>query len=514
MEETVKQELWLEWIIMIEIGKRIGYKEIVRIAEGEEMKLSEGAKEKMRKSRKIVEDYYKEGRALYGVTTGIGELANVLLSKEEARIFPEKLILSHSGGAGKILSKEVIRAAIASRLSSISKGYSGVRVEVVEFIIEMMNRGITPVMYEASVGASGDLAPFAQAMLVPLGRGKAFYKGKLMDGNEALKKAGLEPIEYELKDGLAVINGSSLITGIACLVVDKGINIIENAEIAGAISFEALNAVMRAFEKEIFETRGFRGAIISAEKIRKLMRGSELYTNPRRVQDAYSIRSTPQVIGAVRDAIGYLKEQVEMELNGAADNPLFIDKKGEKYFTGANFQGTPIALPLEMVKVGLVNISVLSERRLNRLINENLNDGLPGFLVGRAGLNSGIMIPQYTAAYFVNKNRVLAYPASVGSIPTAADQEDFVSMGTNTAINALEIVENTEYVIAIEMLAGRQALELRLRKEKRKIGKGVKKAFEFLSKEIEFIEEDRVLSDDIEKLKKIVEKGEIKNKVN
>ncbi len=499
---------------MIEIGERMDYKKIVRIANGESMKLSEKAKERIRNSRKIVEDYYKQGRALYGVTTGIGELANVLLSKDEAKIFPEKLIFSHAAGAGKILDKEVVRAAIASRLSSISQGYSGVRVEVIEFIIEMLNRGITPVMYEASVGASGDLAPFAQAMLVPIGKGKAFYKGELMSGKQALEKAGLKPINYILKDGLAVINGSSLITGIACLILDKGINIIENAEISGAISFEALNAVTKAFEKEIFEARGFKGAIISAEKIRELMKGSDLYVNQKRIQDAYSIRSTPQVIGAVRDAFNYLRQQVEIELNGAADNPLFIDKQGEKYYTGANFQGTPLALPLEMVKVGLVNISVLSERRLNRLINENLNDGLPGFLVVKKGLNSGIMIPQYTAAYFVNRNRVLAYPASVGSIPTAADQEDFVSMGTNTAINLLDIVNNTEYVIGIELLAARQALELRLKKENRQIGQKVEKVFGFLKEQIDFIEEDRSLSEDIFILKNIVKKGILRTLVN
>ena len=494
---------------MIEIGENITYKEIVKIAKGEKMKLSEKAKEKIKESRKIVEDYYKEGRALYGITTGIGELANVLLSKEEAKIFPEKLILSHSGGAGKILSKEVVRAAIASRLSSISKGYSGVRVEVIEFIMEMMNRGITPVMYEASVGASGDLAPFAQAMLVPLGKGKAFYKGKLMKGEEALREAGLKPINYELKDGLAVINGSSLITGISCLVIEKTRNLIKNSEIAGSISFEALNAVMKAFEKEIFEARGFKGAILSAENIRKLMKGSYLYKKQYRVQDAYSIRSTPQVVGALRDALEYLEKQVNIELNGAADNPLFINKEGEKYFTGANFQGTPIALPLEMVKVGLVNLSVLSERKVNRLVNENLSNGLPGFLVAKKGLNSGIMIPQYTAAYFVNQNRTLVYPSSVGSIPTAADQEDFVSMGTNTAINSLEIIKNCEYVVAIEFLANRQALELRLNIEDKEIGEGVRIAYDFLKSRIKFIEEDRVLSEDIEKLKGIVEKGEL-----
>jgi len=468
--------------------------------------ISDEAKERIRKSRKVVETMVERGEPAYGTTTGIGELANVILTPEQARDFSKYLIYSHAGGYGEPVTEENVRAAIASRINVLCKGVSGVRLEVVEFIAEMINRGVIPVMYPASVGACGDLAPLAQAMLVPMGEGEAYYKGERLPGKEALERAGLEPIKYEIRDGLAVINGSQLIVGMGALEVYDADLITKTSEIAAAMSFEALKAVKKAFDDELLRLRGFRGGIECAENIRRLIEGSEILVKQERVQDAYSIRSTPQVVGAVKDALRFARSQVEIELNGAADNPLFVPKEnGYKYMTGANFQGTPVALPLELLGISMTVLSVISERRLNRLVNPNLNAGLPGFLIRGAGMYSGIMIPQYTAASLVCENRVLSTPAAIGSIPTAADQEDFVSMGTTTAIKTRKIIDNAAAVTAIELLAAAQALDLRGGEP----GKGVKAAYNVVRKYVKFLDKDRPLYPDIEVLAKVVRSGEI-----
>jgi histidine ammonia-lyase len=447
---------------------------------------------------------FKNKEVAYGTTTGIGELANVILTPKQARDFSKYLIYSHAGGYGEPVSEEDTRAAIASRVNTLAKGVSGVRLCVVEKIIEILNKGVTPVMYPASVGACGDLAPLAQAMLVPLGEGEAFYKGEKMSGADALRKAGIEPIKYEIRDGLAVINGSNLITGMGALGLFDGDMLIKTSEIAAAMTFEALKAVTMAFDERILKARGFLGGVKSAENIRRLIEGSRILGKQERVQDAYSIRSTPQVTGATKDALDFTRKMIEIELNGGADNPLFIpDETGGVYLAGANFQGTPIAIPLEMLGVAITTISVLSERRTNRLVNPNLNIGLPAFLIKGAGVYSGIMIPQYTAASLVCENRMLCTPTATGSIPTAADQEDFVSMGTNTAIKTRKIIDNTWAVIAIELLAGAQALELRGGKP----GKGTKVAFDFVRRYVKFLDKDRPLYLDIERLTNAIKTG-------
>ncbi|MEK6888461.1 MAG: aromatic amino acid lyase, partial [Candidatus Aenigmatarchaeota archaeon] len=407
---------------------------------------------------------------------------------------------------GEPASIEDSRAAIVSRINVLCKGVSGVRLEVVEFLTEMINRYVTPVMCKTSVGACGDLAPLAQAMLVPMGEGEAFYNGKKMTGLAALTATELKPINYGIRDGLAVINGSNLITGMASLEVYDSDILIKTSEIAAAMTFEALKAVTMAFDDEILRLRGFTGGIACAENIRRLIEGSKILVKQERVQDAYSIRSTPQVVGTIKDSLNYTRKQVEIELNAGADNPLFVPKEnGYRYLAGANFQGTPIALPLEMLGTGVAILSVISERRINRLLNPNLNIGLPGFLIKGAGLYSGIMIPQYTAASLVCENRMLCTPTAIGSIPTAADQEDFVSMGTNTAIKTRKIINNTSYVIAIEFLAAAQALDLRGGTP----GKGVKAAYELIRKYVKFLDKDRPLYPDIEAIAKLVREGEI-----
>lgn len=488
-------------------GESLTIEKLVKISrENAKITISENSKGKILKSRKIVEKMFRNKEVAYGTTTGIGELANVILTPEQAQKFSRYLIYSHAAGYGDPVEKDAVRAAIASRINTLCKGVSGVRLEVVEFITKMLNREVTPVMYPASVGACGDLAPLAQAMLVPLGEGEAFYKYKRLSGKKALEKVGLKPIKYEIRDGLAVINGSQLIAGMGALEVYDADILIKTSEIAAAMTFEALKAVTMAFDDDILKARGFEGGIESAENIRRLIECSEILGKQERVQDAYSIRSTPQVTGAFKDSLKWIRKQIEIELNSGADNPLFIPKETEgKYLAGANFQGTPIALPLELLGISMTTLSVLSERRLNRLINPNLNVGLPAFLIKGAGIYSGIMIPQYTAASLVCENRVLSTPAATGSISTAADQEDFVSMGTNTAIKTRKIIDNTAAVIAIEFLAAAQALDLRGGEP----GKGVKAAYNLIRKNIKFLNKDRPLYPDIEKLTELVRSGEI-----
>ncbi|MCD6522403.1 MAG: histidine ammonia-lyase [Candidatus Diapherotrites archaeon] len=485
-------------------GKTLTVEKIVRIARWKErIEIDESTKERIKRSRETVEKLFEKKVAVYGTTTGIGELADVILTEQQAREFQKYLVYSHAAGYGEPVEEEYVRAAITARINTLCKGISGIRTEVVEKMIEIMNRGITPVMYPASVGACGDLAPLAQAMLVLIGEGEAFYNGERMEGKDALRKAGIEPIRFEIRDGLAAINGSQLITGMAALEIYDADVITKTSEIAAAMSFEALKAVTMAFDERILKARGFPGGIKSAENIRRLIEGSEILVKQERVQDAYSIRSTPQVVGTVKDIIAFVKKQVEIELNGGADNPLFFPDG--VYLTGANFQGTPIALPLELLGIGITTVSVISERRLNRLINPNLNQGLPAFLIEGAGMYSGIMIPQYTAAFLVNENRVLSTPAAIGSIPTAADQEDFVSMGMNTALKTKKIIDNTAAVVAIELLAAAQALDFRGGEP----GKGVKAAYDEVRKYVKFLGEDRPLYKDIERLSKVVKQGRI-----
>jgi len=493
-------------------GKSLNTKQLAKAARSKEkIEFTEGAKQRMQKSRNFVEKMFREGIPAYGTTTGIGELASVLLTPEQAKKFSTYMVYSHAAGYGKPLPEEVVRATITTRLNVLAKGVSGIRVEIAEFVAEMLNQGVIPVMYPASVGACGDLAPLAQAMLVPIGKGEAFYQGERLSGEEALKRVGLKPIEYQIRDGLAVINGSQLIAGLASLEVDDSDLLIKSSEIVAALTFEALKAVTLAFDDEILRLRGFQGGIRCAANIRKLITGSTILGKQERVQDAYSIRSTPQVVGTVKDALDYVRKQVEIEINGGADNPLFVPKENgeDRYLTGANFQGTPIALPLEMLGQGITTVSVISERRLNRLINPNLNIGLPGFLIEGAGLYTGIMIPQYTAASLVCENRTLCTPAAIGSIPTAADQEDFVSMGTNTAIKTRTIIDNSFAVIAIELLAAAQAVDLRIKKSGGKLGKGTQIAYDFVRKYVSFLDKDRPLYPDIEKLTKAVKSGEL-----
>jgi histidine ammonia-lyase len=375
----------------------------------------------------------------------------------------------------------------------------------------MLNQGVTPVVCEkGSVGASGDLAPMAQAALLLMGEGEAFYAGERLAGGEALRRAGIAPPGLQARDGLAAINGSNLLTAISALQIYDMQRWLKQAEIAAAMSIEALLGNLKPYTRRLHELRGFRGAVASADNIMKVLEGSDLATGKMKtkVQDAYSMRSSPQVIGAARDAIAYARSQVETELNGVGDNPIFVPEL-QLTLTGANFQGTPVSLPMDMAGVAITMVSVLSERRLNRLTNPSLSQGLPDFLAHEPGFYSGLMLSQYTADHLIVEQRILSAPASIQSIPAAADQEDFVSMGMNTALKNAQILDNAYGILGIEFMAAAQALDFR----EFRPGIGTQKAREIIRRHVRHLDVDRPLYPDHNTMKALVKSGEILDQV-
>ncbi len=489
-------------------GSGLTVEKVVQVARGGELiTLAPEARKRIEKCRALLEDKIKKNEIMYGVNTGIGELANVVLTQDQVEQYQRYLIYSHAAGYGKPMPAEIVRAAILSRINCHCHGHSGLRPVVTETLIELLNKGVTPVMCEkGSVGACGDLSPMAQMALVPMGEGEAFYKGERLPGAEALKRAGITPIVLHARDGLAMINGSNVIAGMSALTVYDVHRWLKMSEIAAAMTLEALNANMKAYDERLQKTRGYPGALESAANVRQITEGSELLTRPgKKVQDAYSLRSTPQVVGAGRDALKWARYMIEIELNGAADNPVFFPDE-QLVLTGANFQGVPMAFALELLGTAVTTIAVLSERRHNRLMNPHLNAGLPAFLTKGAGMFSGLMLTQYTAGALVCENRILSHPAATGSIPAAADQEDFVSMGMTTALKTRQIIDNAQAVLAIELMAGAQAVDFRA---PHKPSKGIQAAHGVIRKYVAHLEEDRPLYNDINKLKEVVESGEI-----
>jgi histidine ammonia-lyase len=489
-------------------GRNLTIEKVVDIArKGEKIEIHPEAMERIRRCRQLLEEKIKKQEIMYGVNTGIGELSEVVLTQEQVERFQKYIIYSHAAGYGEPLPEEVVRAAMLSRIACHCHGHSGLRPEVVETMKEMLNRGVTPVVCQkGSVGACGDLSPMSQIALVIMGEGEAFYQGQRLPGEEALRRAGIKPQVLQARDGLAIINGSNVITGLGALEIYDAYRWIKHSEIAAAMTLEVLNANMKAYDERLHRVRGYQGAMECAANIRRITAGSELLAQPgKKVQDAYSLRSTPQVVGAARDALRWARQMIEIELNGCADNPVFFPEE-ELVLTGANFQGTPQAFALELLGIAVTTVSVLSERRINRLMNPHLNRGLPAFLTRGAGMFSGLMLTQYTAGALVCENRVLSHPAATGSIPAAADQEDFVSMGMTTALKTRQIIDNSQAVIAIEMMAAAQALDFR---RPLRASPGVEAAYEVIRKYVPYLDEDRPLYDDINRLKEVVASGEI-----
>jgi histidine ammonia-lyase len=445
-------------------GSGLTIEQVVRVArEGEQVALSEAAVDRIRHCRGMLERKVDAHEIMYGVNTGIGELSEVVLTDDQVRDFQKYLIYNHAAGIGEPAPIEHVRAAMLSRINVHAKGYSGCRPEITQTYVSMLNAGITPVVCEkGSVGACGDLAPMSQIALSLMGEGECFYRGERMPTARAMERCGIPIPGLKARDGLASINGSNLITGIASLLLFDIERWIKQAEIAAAMSLEALIANMKPYDGRLHRLRGFHGAVTCAENLREIVTGSDLVTGKFKVkvQDAYSMRSTPQIIGSLRDLMVYARRQVEIELNGVADNPIFVPED-DVVLTGANFQGTPVSMPLDMVGAAVTMVSVLSERRLNRLLHPALSVGLPAFLTRGAGMFSGHMLSQYTADTLVVEQKILSAPAFIQSIPAAADQEDFVSMGMNSALKTRQILKNANSVVAIELIAAAQALDFR-----------------------------------------------------
>jgi histidine ammonia-lyase len=493
-------------------GYNLTIEDLVKVARyNEKIKLHPDAARRIQRCREMLEEKIKAREIMYGVNTGIGEFSEVILNDNQIRDFQRYLIYNHAAGVGDPAPIEYVRGAMLSRINVHAHGNSGCRLEVTQTLVDMLNKGVAPyVCLKGSVGACGDLAPMAQIALLLLGEGKAYYKGELLDGGEAMKRAGIPIPGLEARDGLATINGSNMLTAMSAIFLYDANNWLKQAEIAAAMSLEALKANMKPYNVKIHEARGFPGAIRSARAIQKLIKGGDLAEGriKCRVQDAYSMRSTPQVIGAAHDALAYARSQVEIELNGVGDNPIFFPDENLQ-LSGANFQGSPVSLPMDMAGAAITMVSVLSERRLNRLNNPALNAGLPAFLTKGAGMFSGMMLSQYTADTLIVEQRILSTPASIQSIPAAADQEDFVSMGMNTAIKNFQILDNAYAILGIEFMAAAQALDFR----DYKFGIGVTKAKEVIRRHVAFLDEDRPLYPDHTRMKELVKSCEILHEV-
>ena len=493
-------------------GTNLTIEKLVDIARNNErVELHPDSVKKIKKCRDLLEKKIKAKEIIYGVNTGIGELSEVVLSDEQVKKFQKYLIYNHAAGVGDPAPVEYVRGAMAARVNVHAHGQSGCRFEVTQTLVEMLNKGVTPfVCQKGSVGACGDLAPMAQIALLLLGEGKAYYKGKLLNGKKAMEQAKIKIPGLKARDGLAIINGSNLLTAMSAIFLYDANNLLKQAEIAAAMSLESLKANMKPYTPKLHQARGFKGAVKSARTIQKLIKDGDLQKEKIKckIQDAYSMRSTPQVIGAAYDALGYARSQVEIELNGVCDNPVFFPEE-DLQISGANFQGTPVSLPMDMAGTAITMVCVMSERRLNRLNNPALSVGLPAFLSKGAGMFSGLMLSQYTADSLIVEQRILSNPASIQSIPAAADQEDFVSMGMNTAIKNFQILDNAYAIIGIELMAAAQALDFR----DYKFGKGVKKAKEVIRKHIDFLDEDRPLYPDHTKMKELVKSCEILHEV-
>jgi len=493
-------------------GSNLTIDKLVKIARhGEKAELAPEALDRIKKNREMLEAKIEAREVMYGITTGIGEFSEVILKDDQILAFQKYLVYNHAAGIGDPAPIEYVRGAITSRINVHAHGMSGCRPEITQTFIELLNRGVTPLMCQkGSVGACGDLAPMSQMALILMGEGEAYYKGEKLPGAEAMKRAGIPVPGLQARDGLAAINGSNLLTAMSALQLYDMRRWLHQAEIACAMTLEALLANMKPYDGRLHQARGFPGAVRVARTLKKCIEGSDLLSGKikTKVQDAYSMRSSPQVLGAVHDALDWAEKQVEIELNGVGDNPLFLTEE-KLTLTGANFQGTPVSLPMDMAGAAITIACVISERRLNRLTNPALSVGLPPFLTKGAGLMSGMMLSQYTADSLIVEQRILSAPASVCSIPAAADQEDFVSMGMNTAIKNGQILDNAMGVLGIELMAAAQALDIR----ELTPGKGVQAARKVIRKHVDFLDEDRPLYPDHTRMKELVKSCEILEEV-
>ena len=479
---------------------------------GAKVSVSQQALETMQKSRALAEKIASEKRVAYGITTGFGDFAKVAVPEEMSNTLSTNLILSHCTATGDPYPEEVVRGMLLLRANALCGGVSGVRPLLVEMMVEMLNKGVHPVVpQKGSLGASGDLAPLAHMTLPMLGKGRAVYQGVEMDGKDAMEKAGICPLETLVyKEGLGMTNGTCAMTSVGTLAWYDTFCAAQLADVIGSMTLEALTGLLNAFDERVQAVRGQRGQFKVAKNFRLLTEGSEILSNCQkdRVQDAYSLRCIPQVHGAIRDALDYVRDKIEIELNAVTDNPLLFPD-GEEVISGGNFHGEPMALAFDFMGIACSEIADISERRTERMVNAALSNGL----TTEGGVNSGYMIVQYSAASMVSENKVLAHPASVDSIPSSANQEDMVSMGTTAARKAGWIVQNTLSVLADELLTACQAIDIRRRLNTH--GQGIspvhQKVFDRVRKDAAFYETDRELWQDIKAVEQLVRNGELLN---
>lgn len=482
-------------------GVSLTIDDVVSVSRNREpAELAESALDGILRSRDVVEKALKEGSVIYGVNTGFGDLAEVSISKKDLTQLQVNLIRSHCAGIGPPFHEEIVRGMMLLRANALAKGFSGVRLDVIEILIDMLNSGITPVVpQQGSVGSSGDLAPLAHMALVLIGEGEAYFEEERIDGAEAMRRGGVSPIVLQAKEGVALINGTQPMCAIGSILVHDALATMKDACVAAAMSLEALRGTRAAMDERIHMARPHEGQTDVALAIMEILRDSEInqsHADCGKVQDAYSLRCIPQVLGASLDSIRYVRGVIETEINSATDNPLVFPEEGE-VISGGNFHGQPIAIAMDFLGIALAELANISERRINRLVNPNLS-GLPAFLTKEGGLESGLMIAQYTAAALVSENKVLAHPASVDSIPTSADQEDHVSMGTIAARKCLDILENTRNVIAIEYMCAAQGIDLLAPLQP---SAPLKNALTAIREVVPALDDDRALSPDIAKIR-------------
>ena len=495
---------------MIEInGSNLNIDSFYKVALGyEELKISDESKELVNKARNYIKEVVESGTPTYGINTGFGKLSVVSIDKKDLSKLQENLLKSHACGVGTPFPEAVVRGMLLLRINALIKGYSGIRLEVIEKMVEFLNKNLMPVVYsQGSLGSSGDLAPLSHMVLPMLGLGEVIYNGKKTSASKGLKLANILPIEkLEAKEGLSLINGTQAMTSVASLALIDSYKAISMSENILALTMEALTGIDDVFYDEIHTLRQQSGQIEVARRMRDLLKDSKLITKQGelRVQDAYSLRCSPQVIGASLDAVKYCHKIIENEMNAVTDNPMvFVDEK--RVISAGNFHGQPIALAMDFLTIAMSELGNISERRLERMVNSNLSNGLPAFLVSNPGINSGFMIVQYSAASLVSENKSISHPASVDSIPSSANQEDHVSMGTIAARKALEVVNNSLKVLAMEMFTALQAVDFR---DPDALSTHSKKIYDYVRKEIPFIYEDVVMYEPIHKAIEIINREE------
>lgn len=490
-------------------GERLTLNDVEQVARhGEAVALDPAARPKVEAARRVIEAAVAAERPIYGVSTGFGPLSDVFVGAADREALQRNLLRSHAIGIGDPIGEAETRATILLRANVLAKGYSGVRPEIVDLLCELLNRRVHPIIPErGSVGASGDLAPLAHLALVLIGEGEARHHGDRLPGAEALRRAGLAPVTLKAKEGLALVNGTCGMTGIGALALNRAERLVRLADVAGAMTLEALRGSQIPFDERLQAVRPHPGQAVCARNLRSLLRDSEVMISHRdcgKIQDSYTLRCIPQVHGAVREVLAFAQATVTRELNAATDNPLVFPESGD-ILSGGNFHGHPVALPLDALAVALAGLCGFAERRIERLVNPQLSD-LPAFLVKSSGLHSGFMVAQISAASLVSEAKLLASPATVDSIPTSGSKEDFVSMGWLAAVKLAQIVDRLAAILALEFLCAAQGLDFLL---PLKPGRGVLSVYELLRRHVTHLEEDRVLRHDLDRILPLLEDGSL-----